>query len=170
MRELCANFSPGFVVMPLGGLQNFHTGENIVIGGLALLVISFGLFVSIAVVFDYRIRKAPTPRSLSTKLDWRRDLKGLYLTSILIFIRSIFRLVEYIQGNNGWLQTHEWTLYVLDATLMWAVLVIFNIVHPSHVRALLHGGKYSANGGLKILETKMDELPSDSEMAKVNGL
>ena len=44
-----------------------------------------------------------------------------------------------------------------DATLMWAVLVIFNVWHPSHVEALYKGGK-CCERGVKIVEIKKEEL------------
>jgi hypothetical protein len=64
----------------------------------------------------------------------------------------VFRVVEYSQGNNGWLIGREWTRYIFDATLMSVVLVIFIIWHPSHVEAVYKGG------GVKIVEIKMEEL------------
>ena len=72
----------------------------------------------------------------------------------------MFRLVEYSQGNNGWLIKRGWTLYIFDATLMWVVLVVFNIWHPSHIEALLKGDKY-CDRGVRILEIKMEELNSE---------
>lgn len=48
-------------------------------------------------------------------------------------VRSIFRLAEYLQGNNGYLLHHEAFLYVFDALLMFITMVIFNIVHPQEV-------------------------------------
>lgn len=147
----------GAVIMPLGTLNDYYIGSDIVIAGLALLVTSFALFVLVALTFDYRIRRHPTVRSLQTSLNWNADLRTLYISSALIFTRSVFRLVEYSQGNKGWLITREWTLYVFDATLMWLVLIIFNIWHPSHVEAFLKGGKYCEKG-VRIVETKMEEL------------
>jgi hypothetical protein len=66
-------------------------------------------------------------------LPWQRHLFNLYFTSALIMIRSIFRVVEYIGGNAGYLLSHEVFLYVFDATLMLFVMVSFNWAHPSQV-------------------------------------
>lgn len=147
----------GAVVMPLGTLHDYHVGSSIVIGGLAILVAYFALFLFVAMIFNYRIHRCPTARSRQTSLNWRADLRTLFISSALIFIRSVFRVVEYSQGNNGWLIKREWTLYIFDATLMWVVLVIFNVWHPSHVEALYKGGKYCERG-MKIVEIKMEEL------------
>ncbi len=87
-------------------------------------------------------------------------MRTLFASSGLIFIRSVFRLVEYSQGNNGWLMRKELTLYVFDAMLMWVVLVIFNIWHPSHVEALWKGGKY-CDKKLRIVEIKMEDFNTE---------
>ena len=116
--------------MPMGGEDNYHLGANIVIGGLAVLVFYFALFIIVATVFHLRLARSPTTLSQKTPQKWLHDLRILYITSALIFIRSIFRLVEYAGGNNGWLMRREWTLYVFDTILMWFVLVLFNFWPP----------------------------------------
>lgn len=142
--------------MPLGTLQDYEVGSRIVIAGLAILVLYFALFIIVAGTFGYRLRRNPTSKSLQTHLNWRADLRALFVASALIFIRSVFRLVEYSQGNDGWLMRREWTLYIFDATLMWIVLIIFNFWHPSHVEALRKGGKYCYRG-IRIVEIKMED-------------
>ena len=62
-------------------------------------------------------------------------------------VRSIFRVVEYLQGFSGYLLEHEIYLYIFDAVLMLTVMVVFILIHPSEVNALLKGGK-AAKGRL----------------------
>lgn len=66
---------------------------------------------------------------------------SLYLVSVLIFIRSIVRVVEYAQGNDGYIMTREVFLYIFDALVMWLAMITMNWVHPSEVAAYLRGGK-----------------------------
>ena len=66
-------------------------------------------------------------------LPWKRHLYALYGSSALILVRSLFRVIEYLQGNGGYLLRHEVFLYVFDATLMLGVVVLFNWIHPSEV-------------------------------------
>lgn len=66
---------------------------------------------------------------------------SLYLVSILIFVRSIVRVVEYAQGYDGFIMTHEAFLYIFDALVMWIAMVVMNWIHPSEVAACLRGGK-----------------------------
>jgi hypothetical protein len=52
---------------------------------------------------------------------------------LLILVRSLFRVAEYVSGNNGYLLRHEGFLYGFDAALMLCVMVIFNVVHPGEI-------------------------------------
>ncbi len=61
-------------------------------------------------------------------------------------VRSIFRVVEYLQGFDGYLLSHEAYLYVFDSVLMLVLLVVFNVVHPSEVVAFTNGGKTIKQG------------------------
>ena len=70
----------------------------------------------------------------------------LYVTSGLIMVRNIVRVIEYAQGNGGYLLGHEFVLYVFDAVLMLAVMAILNIWHPSEIAAYVKGGTFSKNG------------------------
>ncbi|EXL96622.1 RTA1 like protein-domain-containing protein [Fusarium oxysporum II5] len=115
-------------------------GENIVIGGLVIQVLFFGLFVVAAIIFQLRYRKIGSNwrvvGSSNTALvfDWERMLMMLYATSALILIRCFFRIVEYVMGADAYPLKNEWTLYIFDALLMAAVMVIFYIWYPSRVQ------------------------------------
>jgi hypothetical protein len=52
-------------------------------------------------------------------------------------VRSVFRAIEYLQGFDGYLLSHEAYLYGFDAVLMFLVMVLFNYIHPSEVADLL---------------------------------
>ena len=112
-------------------------------------------------IFHYRMLGAPTARALDPNISWKKHLNALYGASVLIMVRSIFRVVEYIQGYDGYLLQHEWYLYVFDAVLMLAVMVLFNVVHPSEVKAMLKGGKYSAKAGLEL--RTWDPIPGETQ-------
>lgn len=113
------------------------TGEKLILAGLALQVIIFGLFVSTCVIFHFHLRSAPTEKS--KKCPWNKHMLSLYVVSILIFVRSIVRLVEYAQGWNGYILSMEWYLYIFDALLMWLAMLTMICVHPSEIAALIRG-------------------------------
>lgn len=96
-------------------------GENLILGGLILQIIIFGFFVVVAAVFQARMSGDASAQSV-TGLPWQRLLAGLYAVSTLITVRNVVRTIEYGQGSEGYLLTHEWILYVFDALLMALVL------------------------------------------------
>ncbi|KXT02304.1 hypothetical protein AC578_196 [Pseudocercospora eumusae] len=135
--------------MMAGSGDMINIGEKLVLGGLGLQIIFFGLFVIAGVVFHVRARKNPTPKC--KKMPWQRHLFSMYIVSILIFIRSIVRLTEYGQGFNGYIISREWYLYVFDACMMLLAMITMNIIHPSEVAALIRGSGRMVE---KVIKTK----------------
>jgi hypothetical protein len=113
------------------------TGEHIIIGGLFVQIIFFGLFTITAVVFQARITKTPTTRSIELKGLWNRHMTALYVASILILVRSVIRVVEYLQGYDGYLMKHEAFIYVFDALLMFITVLFLQYEHPSEINCLI---------------------------------
>ncbi|CZR69513.1 related to protein RTA1 [Phialocephala subalpina] len=108
-------------------------GSWIITAGLGIQVFFFGLFILCAVVFHQRMANHPSRRSKTLDVPWRGLLWILYVDSGLIMIRSVFRIVEYIQGNDGALLKRELYLYIFDAGLMFLAMLILNNWHPSLV-------------------------------------
>ena len=96
----------------------------------------------------------PTPRAAQDpKVRWRLYLTTLYVASGLILVRSIFRVVEYIMGNDSALMRSEVYLYVSDTLLMFVVFVWMNWFHPSEIGLLLRGERPIAHG-LELLSVR----------------
>ncbi|PKY00602.1 RTA1-domain-containing protein [Aspergillus campestris IBT 28561] len=137
--------------------DNRATGENVIIGGLFVQIAFFGFFLISAALFQMRIGSHPTAESVADYIPWRKHLFALHASSILILIRSIFRVVEYLQGSEGYLLSTEVFIYVFDGLLMFFVLVIFVVIHPSEVNCLLGRSRVmTAKGGLKICEISVN--------------
>ncbi|EXM22807.1 RTA-like protein [Fusarium oxysporum f. sp. vasinfectum] len=121
-------------IQSAGTLDLYNLGEKIIIAGLFVQIVVFGFFVITSILFHTRLLKSPTPESLRGDVPWARYLYVLYATSFLILVRSIFRVVEYLQGNKGYLISHEVYLYVFDAILMVLVMLIFMIWYVKHLQ------------------------------------
>ena len=101
----------------------------------------FSVFRRSSEVPIYRIEKNPTSKSQNERmatqaLGWRQRnwvtvLLALYVVSALILNRSIFRLVEYKGGFDGYLMTHEVFGYIFDALLMFVAMIVMNVYHPA---------------------------------------
>ncbi|RAL04331.1 RTA1 domain-containing protein, partial [Aspergillus ibericus CBS 121593] len=115
-------------------------GQNIIVGGLFVQIVFFGFFVVSALVFQIRIANHPTDESRSDQIPWRKHMFALYSSSGLILVRSVFRVIEYLEGSDGFLLQHEVFIYLLDGLLMLLVLAVFVVIHPSEVKRLLRGG------------------------------
>lgn len=102
----------------------------------------FGVFMIVSLRFYRCLQKSPTPRSKSHLMPWRRILYTLYAASVFIMVRSVFRVVEYIQGDDGYLLRREIWLYIFDATLMAVVMLLFNIAHPSNIKTASRGREF----------------------------
>ncbi|KAF5579173.1 rta1 domain protein [Fusarium subglutinans] len=105
-------------------------GQNIIILGLAVQIYFFAFFITILHIFHRRMTAYPTSKSLSSTSPWKQFVLVLYVDSGLIMIRSLFRLVEYITGSNGPFQSTETYIYVFDASMIFATVALFNLVHP----------------------------------------
>jgi hypothetical protein len=108
-------------------------GQNIITGGLGIQVLFFGLFIAVAGIFNYRLRAVPSLRAKQLSVPWQSYLYVLYGASSLIMVRSVFRIVEYVMGQDGFLLDHEVFLYIFDAVLMFSTMVLFNVYHPSRI-------------------------------------
>jgi hypothetical protein len=121
--------------------NNAAMGSNIVIAGLAIQVIMFVLFIVTSITFELRMRRSPTTGAFDERIDWMSRLRTLYAVSALILIRSIFRVVEYAAGNDGYPLTHEWMLYVFDSVLMITSMLIWGIWHPGTLQKYITPGR-----------------------------
>jgi hypothetical protein len=125
-------------------------GQYAITGGLFIQVLFFGFFIVVSAIFHYRISKCPTPRSITVLVPWQRYLLILYVASTFIMIRSIFRIAEYVQGQDGSLLKTETYLYLFDATLMFLTMVLFNVFHPRKIisKEVLKGTWSEVEGGI----------------------
>jgi hypothetical protein len=106
-------------------------GKAMVILGLVIQVLSFGLFMVTSVIFHKRVVNDFTLKASTMDIPWVRIMRLLYLVGILILARSVFRLVEYAQGTEGYSMTHEWTLYTFDGVPMVVSAVAMLVWFPS---------------------------------------
>lgn len=90
---------------------------------------------------------------------------ALYIASILILIRSIVRVVEYLQGYDGYLMKTEVFIYVFDALLMFVTMLVLQYAHPSEINCLLGRGTWYSE---KIYRTRKFVAASALETSTVS--
>jgi hypothetical protein len=151
--------SGGAGIQATGNLDSFNLGKNIVIGGLIIQILIFGFFVVVTGLFHVRINRLPTGASVDSRLSWRKHMYAMYFCSALILSRNVIRVVEYAQGNDGYIISNEWMLFVFDALLMFSVTVAYLVLHPSK---LLGNGRIPARSDpqLYAMESGQTEVRS----------
>ncbi|CEI67613.1 hypothetical protein FVEN_g5700 [Fusarium venenatum] len=121
-----------FLVQGVGGgklvdpksIEEAKAGKNIVLAGLGLQVVIFLVFVLCAVVFHYRMASKGLFKAANPKLRLIPMMATLYICSVLVMVRNIYRLIEYEEGEDGYLQYHEWPTYALDVIFMTIIMVL----------------------------------------------
>ncbi len=73
-------------------------GGNIVLGGLILQIVVFAFFVCVGAVFHLRLRQHPN--RLSERVRWVHHMVTLYVMSIAITSRNVYRVVESCMGGK----------------------------------------------------------------------
>ena len=122
-----------------GSSTQLANGSHIIVGGLILQLVSLAIFILIALLFDRKIRRLPTPQSVAAHIPWYKHHTMLYFASALIVVRNIIRVLEYAQGDGhaGFVLSHEAFLYCFDALLMFTLMGAFNVVYPGEIKVLI---------------------------------
>lgn len=119
-----------------------QSAQNIILAGLFIQILLFGLFAVTTVIFHVRMRKWPSAASsgagTNAGVPWQRIVFMMYTVSGLIMVRSISRVIDYIMGHAGYLLTHEWTLYVFDSLFMLLTMLVFVLWYPGRLTAPAH--------------------------------
>ncbi|EED17671.1 RTA1 domain protein, putative [Talaromyces stipitatus ATCC 10500] len=153
--------------MAAGTVSAMNTGANIVIGGLAIQLLFFGFFVVVSAVFHWRVKRRKSrnisPLSGRSK-NWESVMWALYAACSLILVRSIFRVVEFVEGNDGFIMKREYLLYIFDACLMSLTGAVLAVVYPGSYLGRDDGKRESA---LRLMST--DEESSGQQRLKSSG-
>lgn len=149
-----------FLVQVIGASnmsRNFNMAKTVILLGLVIQILFFGIFVVLAIAVDRRLSRSPTPAAQeldakSGRMGWRSVLRVIYIASGMIFIRSIFRMIEYTGASDSPMMTTEAYLYVCDSTLMFGVLAILIHFHPGYYIPTGGHSKYTRDlGGEELL-------------------
>ncbi|KAH7407937.1 RTA1 like protein-domain-containing protein [Cadophora sp. MPI-SDFR-AT-0126] len=124
-----------FVTQVMGGADSTdsdrETAENglkIMKIGLIIQLVCFGFFLVISIRFHSVAKRF---EQHWPDKQWPKFLWAINIAGMLIFVRCIYRLIEFSTGQDGYLVTHEWNFYVFETSLILPVFFIFNWYHPS---------------------------------------
>lgn len=111
-----------------GDLEKADTGSKILIGGLVINLISFCFFAVVTIALHWSIvRRKP---DYTGREKWIKMFYALYLSMAILIIRSVYRIIEFQMGFQGYIATHEVYFYVFECLLIIFAFGLFIPLHP----------------------------------------
>jgi len=120
--------SAGAGLITSGNFKNLSTGSHVLIGGLGINLVSFCFFAVVTFHLHWSISRHKP--DFSGRERWIKMFYALYLSMILLIIRSIYRIVEFSMGFRGYLAVHETYFYVFECLLIIFAFGLFLPLHP----------------------------------------
>ncbi|KAJ9225349.1 hypothetical protein DTO169C6_2379 [Paecilomyces variotii] len=157
--------------MAAGTLSAMKAGAHIVIGGLVIQLVFFGFFVYVSALFHWRMKKWPrydhVPPSVGShgfqsQITWESLMWALYAACFLILVRSVFRVVEFVEGNDGFIMHREYLLYIFDACLMSLSGIVLIVVYPGTFYRRFDNQRDS---GLRLTSVDDEFAPPEASLA-----
>jgi hypothetical protein len=108
--------------------STMQTGTRLLLVGLSLQLGFFTLYTAITV----RVHRTKFARDAAA----RPLFACLYATIALMYLRNVFRVVEFGTGYTGYLKTHEAFFYCLDCVPLWICFAVFTAM-PRYIRSAL---------------------------------
>lgn len=128
--------------MATGDDGGYQLGRRLTTAGLVFQLVTMIVFMVMIVSFLWKIHYMRDKTGLafvSKYSDLRQKTQFKYYpliiiaASLLIFIRSAFRLAEFTQARDGDLQDKEYYFLVLDALMVTMAIILLNVFHPGRV-------------------------------------
>ncbi|KAI4288170.1 MAG: hypothetical protein L6R35_002568 [Caloplaca aegaea] len=104
------------------------TGNNILLAGLAVQSFSFTIFLAVLSLFRFALFKHPEKSTAVRAKDW--FIAALAIASLLVYLRTLFRLSETAQGLFSHLSIHEVYFGTLEFSPVVLAVWILAVWHP----------------------------------------
>ncbi|KAK3299541.1 RTA1 like protein-domain-containing protein [Chaetomium fimeti] len=108
-----------------------EVGVYVLIGGLVLQAVAFAVFLGILARFWYLATRKGGCLAGDAPVGWERVVLAVFVSSVLIMIRCIYRVAEFAEGIEGYSFTHEWLFWVFESVPMLIAIGVFCVFHPS---------------------------------------
>ncbi|KAF6820896.1 RTA1 [Colletotrichum musicola] len=112
-----------------GGIQTarilglYDMKERIMTVETFVQIFIFGFFIDTIVPFHRRIIRQPMILTIEEGALWKIQ----HTTSLIVIIRRVLKVVEYLQENDGRLVFHEVFLYIFDTLLAAVVMAMTRV-------------------------------------------
>lgn len=127
------------VVQAIGGAQAseantnsaMELGTHVMVAGIAFQLLTMTLFVGLMCDFLLRVLRTQGEFSNMVTKGMKMVFVALVISTVMIYIRGVYRTIELAQGWRGYLITHEGYFIGLDATIMVIAVAIFIPIDPA---------------------------------------
>ncbi|KAI8650229.1 Protoporphyrin uptake protein 1 like [Fusarium sp. Ph1] len=113
-----------------GDPKGISLGRTLIISGLIVQLAALGLFLIITLVSHRLVRTSRVDYKMTGMLNASRYFQATYLVGGAMMVRSLVRGIEYLQGEGGYIISHEVFIYALDAAPMVFVAAVYIFIHP----------------------------------------
>ncbi|KAI9483113.1 MAG: RTA1 like protein-domain-containing protein [Benjaminiella poitrasii] len=114
-----------------GGLQSTgelnEEGRIITLIGLAVQLVFFACFAGITIYVHRNSKYCYAVNGIHDTKYKNRLIICLYITIVLLYIRSIYRVAEYATGYGGPIARLEWAFYVFDTIVIFISFIVYCI-------------------------------------------
>ncbi|KAH6648863.1 RTA1 like protein-domain-containing protein [Truncatella angustata] len=120
----------GSLVQVTGNVKIMEIGDRVVLGGLCFQLVVMLVYLALVVKF---YRTAQHEVTASGPKHWQQYLWVMGASVVVIWIRNLVRVIEFVEGFHGFVTQHEAMLYVFDAALMLSIMVLYAVWHPARL-------------------------------------
>ncbi|KAJ2379347.1 hypothetical protein IW150_000227 [Coemansia sp. RSA 2607] len=102
--------------------------KNTVLVGLILQLVFFAGFLALAVglMRSWRLGSVKKgPKDLSEGSAKKRLFTVIIVTTVLLYVRSAYRVAEFVGGYGSWVYRTEWMFYVCDTAMILASFLVY---------------------------------------------
>ncbi|KFY45245.1 hypothetical protein V494_01063 [Pseudogymnoascus sp. VKM F-4513 (FW-928)] len=172
--SLCLQGAGGAITSTAEDAPGRQQGINIMLGGLGFQVATIGLFGFLFVEFlwrthaSHKVSNDIQNASRAQSKRWTAFLWSLGSATVLILIRSIYRVAEMAGGYDGKLMKDEITFLVFEGILIVVAVLLLLVFHPGAVMDGFGGAVKSRRSD----KTQWDSLgeDGDSEMNPIHPM
>jgi hypothetical protein len=109
--------------------------KKIILGGLITQLVALAIFLLQLAIVYVRVKRDPSQvvYSMASSVRWQFHFRAAEVVIVLLIVRSIIRAIEYLQGDGGFVISHEIFIYLFDAAFMLIVMLIYLVIHPGRL-------------------------------------
>lgn len=124
----------GTILPASGDATVIEISRKVILGGLIAQLVALSFFV----FMTWHARRGISRGKIvalakDPSLNWKNHFRALEAVTVLVMLRSLVRLIEYGQGEDGFVLSHEVFIYLFDALLIFLAVTTFLVLHPSRL-------------------------------------